>query len=156
MKMRELISELISMPLGQTINIHTTRILDLKKKAPIAQLLKMSSYDTRMVEYDNKKDVIEARAKGILPSCNAGLNGMEWVVYPRIVRSIKNPTKLYMVCHSLDQPTKRPVSYSYMDGMCCSKCDVEEFMYSKDRKVNTSNIFYVGLDTITMIDSKTV
>ena len=38
--------------------------------------------------YDNCKRVIEGRADGTLPEQNVGLNGLEWVNYPYI---LKNP-----------------------------------------------------------------
>ena len=87
---------------GQIVTITTCRDVKYRKDTQTAQTSKVSTFQCRMgVNYDNLKVVQEKREDGSLPAENAGLNGMEWVQFPHLLRGIKSG-KFQMRCTSFN------------------------------------------------------
>lgn len=79
---------------GKACDIQATRPLRRKELSAgnkERNILKESLHNVFIGRsYDNHKTVQEARASGVLPSENRGLQGKEWVVYPSVKRSLVN------------------------------------------------------------------
>jgi hypothetical protein len=77
---------------GQIVTLTTAReVAYLKSAGVVATTLKVSTFQCRAgVNYDNLTSTKEGRADGSLPAENAGLNGVEWVVFPHVLRGIKS------------------------------------------------------------------
>jgi len=95
------------------------------------------------VSYENRIAVKESRENGTLPSEPQGLNGMEWVVYPLIKRSIKT-NKEYLVitpCNNIASKVvfsmeEKEIDRNVLDGIVPS----EKWKVSEKSKTDVVNI----------------
>lgn len=81
------------------------------------------------VGYDNKAVIQEKRETGELPAVNAGLNGMEWVSYPKILRGVKSG-KLCVRFH-LTKKTRFAVNW-LLNGKRVSKETIEKHLLASE------------------------
>ena len=71
---------------GTILNVSYRRPMKMKKGMPV--LYRVVTRQVKVgTQYDNHKTVIEDRIQGVRPEENAGLNGVEWVLYPYILKN---------------------------------------------------------------------
>jgi hypothetical protein len=98
------------------------------------------------VEYDNKAVIQEKRENGELPAVNAGLNGMEWVSYPKILRGVKSG-KLCVRFH-LTKKTRFAVNW-LLNGKRVSKEEILPFLLASEQSSGEKpDAINVGIDSI--------
>jgi hypothetical protein len=106
------------------------------------------------LEYDNREVVKEARADGTLPAENAGLNGMEWVQYPVVLRSLKTGKamiRVYPVKNADGSPRSCKTVYR-INGVRVTKQMVQEIcLASEFSKGTPTECFSVPADAIQQV-----
>ena len=86
------------------------------------KLLKRTAADVRNVDYENTKAVMNARASGEKETLPQPLRGMEWVIFPTIIRSLKTG-KVYI---SFKMTSAAAVWI--LDGKEVSKDEVKKYL----------------------------
>ena len=89
MTAKDLQEMILKLPKGSFQKMIWSRELKLYKKFENQdiKITKVSEGTVRFgVEYDNMKAVQEKRENGELPQDNQGLNGMEWIFYPYLLK----------------------------------------------------------------------
>jgi hypothetical protein len=82
---------------GANIKVTMERPVELLSQYKGLPLFKRTFMTVRIgIENDNRSVVQQARENGERPSENQGLNGLEWVEAPILLRSIKNPEQYYL------------------------------------------------------------
>lgn len=137
---------------GQIVNLTTNRQVKYLKTVTVAPTFKVSTFQCRAgVNYDNIAAVKEDRASGELPAENAGLNGVEWVAFPHLLRGIKSG-KYQFRCTRLNGGNRTAVAF-IRDGKEISR---EEAMAgtlaSESREGEQPEVFNVCVDNITHIN----
>ena len=79
-----------SVPKGANVHAQWERPMKVRAAYKGIPLTKKTTMVVRLVEYDSKEAVKQARMNGTLPAENAGVLGMEWVQYPYLLRGIKS------------------------------------------------------------------
>ena len=137
---------------GQIVTITTARDVKYRKDSgAIAQTVKVSTFQCRMgVNYDNLKVVQEKREDGSLPAENAGLNGMEWVQFPHLLRGIKSG-KYQMRCTSFAGNASK-VAFVRNGAEITRDEALVGVLASELPKDDRSDVFNITVDSITHIN----
>jgi hypothetical protein len=153
-KVPALVETLLSLK-GQIVTLTTAREVKYRKDSPTAQTIKVSTFQCRMgVNYDNLKVVQEKREDGSLPAENAGLNGMEWVQFPHLLRGIKSGT-YQMRCTRFNGNASK-VAF-VRNGEEISREDaLVGTLASEQPKDTPSEVFNVTVNSITHINGERV
>jgi hypothetical protein len=114
---------------GQFVSLNMKREVKVKRGQP--QFFKETSCVVRMgVGYDNLALVKELRANNELPTENAGLSGMEWEVYPFILKSIKTGERQVRCTISKNHVSK--VTFTDANGLVVSRDVVKDAAYASE------------------------
>ena len=106
MQLNQVRQAIAATPKGANVILEWNRTLACLKTSGCQDTIVKS---TRMVgrigiDYDNQKAVQAKRDSGELPAENAGLNGMEWIEPPYLLRSLKSGrTLLRLYCGTSDK-----------------------------------------------------
>lgn len=138
---------------GQFVGVNWNRRLKTYK-GETAEVRKSVRTVVRVgLDYDHRKVVIEARENGDLPSENAGLNGLEWVQHPVLLRNPKTGklfVRAYPVRDAQDKPRSCKSTYR-IDGKVVSReaakqvCLANEFGSGK----SPTECYNVPLEAVT-------
>ena len=137
---------------GQFANIEYARPCKVKKGAP--EITKETkAYNVRIgAQYDALKTTKEA--KGVTTTeeahaLNQGLNGMEWVVYPYILKSVKTG-KEYIRLETAKN-TKFETIYK-VNGKEVTKAEIEPYLLASEKaKGEMPTVMNIGIENITEI-----
>lgn len=154
-KVPALVETLLSLK-GQIVTITTARSIKYRKDAgAVAQTIKVSTFQCRVgVNYDNLKVVQEKRENGDLPAENAGLNGMEWVQFPHLLRGIKSG-KYQIRCTAFNGNASK-VAF-VRNGVEIDRADaLVGTLASEQPKDAHSDVFNITVDSITHINGERV
>jgi hypothetical protein len=140
------------MPLqGQFASIVFERALKVKKG--VAPVTKRTQMVVRLgVEYDNQQIVQDKREDGTLPVENQGLNGVEWVAYPYILRSLKTGKFQVRVAPNRNAEQKPKVTFT-RNGEEITREQAAEGAYAQefaDRE--PADAFNLTVDNIKMVN----
>lgn len=105
------------------------------------------------VEYDHLKAVIGKRESGELPKVNAGLNGMEWVDYPFILRSLKTGKLLLRLAKGTSKTTTPSVQWT-KDGITVEKEQVMDALLANEKTPIAGDCLTVCLDDLIRIHAE--
>jgi hypothetical protein len=111
-------------PKGANVIVEWERPCYLRAGFKTMPLTKYTNMLCRLgCNYDNIIDTQNGRADGSLPAVNAGLKGRTWVLFPVLLRSIKQPDRIYLRLQSgtFQRETQREYR---LDGR---KIDVEDY-----------------------------
>ena len=96
--------------------------------------------------YDNLQSTREGRADGTLPKENAGLNGLEWEVYPYILFNPRTGKRYARI--STVSNTVYTVKY-FADGVEVQRQNIEDYLQASEKKTGeVPAVFNIGLDNI--------
>jgi len=153
-KVPALVETLLSLK-GQIVTITTARDVKYRKDSPAPQTIKVSTFQCRVgVNYDNLKVVQEKRENGDLPAENAGLNGMEWVQFPHLLRGIKSG-KYQIRCTAFNgNPSK--VAFVRNGAEISREVALVGTLASEQPKDAPSDVFNITVDSITHINGERV
>lgn len=100
--------------------------------------------------YDNMAVVKSARENGELPKENQGLNGLEWVEYPYILRNPKTEKQFVRIETAKNTTFK---SQYFINGVETTKAEIEPYLQASEKKpsgemptvmnINIENIDYI-------------
>lgn len=150
--MAEMIKALALNKKGQFTNLTYSRPCKVLKGAP--EILKTTrAYNVRIgAEYDALKTTLEAKGvsnKTEAHALNNGLNGMEWVVYPTILKSVKSG-KEYVRLETAKN-TRFETVYT-INGKEVNKTDILQYLQASEKKSGEMpTVMNIGLDTIQSI-----
>lgn len=137
---------------GQFANIEYARPCKVKKNAPSIEKM-TKAYNVRIgAQYDALKTTHEA--KGVTTTeeahaVNNGLNGMEWVVYPYILKSVKSG-KEYLRLETAKN-TRFETVYT-MNGKVVTKEEIEPYLLASEKsKGEIPTVMNIGIENITDI-----
>jgi hypothetical protein len=139
---------------GQIVTLTTSREVKYRKDAAGIPTLKVSKFQTRIgVNYDHIGAVKTAREEGVLPAENAGLNGMEWVAFPHLLRGIKSG-KHQIRCTRFDG---NPTVVTFLrNGVEISRDEALVGALAsempKDREDGKNEVFNVTVESITHVN----
>lgn len=134
---------------GQFANVEYARPCKVLKGAP--EIVKTTkAYNVRIgAEYDALKTTLEAKGvnnKTEAHAVNNGLNGMEWVTYPYILRSLKTG-KEYIRLETAKN-TKFETVYT-MNGKVVEKAEIEGYLQSSEKKSGSlPSVMNIGIENI--------
>ena len=133
---------------GQFASMEYISPLKLKKDNPFGEIKQRTVVKGIQIgaQYDNKKDIKEARINGQLPSENQGLNGVEWVVYPHILRNPK--TNSLQLRYYINDNTKYETEYEDGNGKKIDINEIKPFMYAKKSRPSIDNTRNIIIDKI--------
>ena len=137
---------------GQFANVQYARACKTLKGAP--EIVKTTkAYNVRIgAQYDALQTTKEA--KGVTTTeeahaVNKGLNGMEWVVYPYILRSLKTG-KEYIRLETAKN-TRFETVYT-VNGKEVVKADIEQYLQASEKKSGEKpTVMNIGIENITDI-----
>lgn len=114
MEQADILEKIQSLKSGEFVRLQWRRPLATLKAHKGEFIEKATSGVFRVgVDYDATRAVQEGRADGTLPAENQGLNGKEWVQFPRILRSLKTGNLLLRVS---TVPNQTPTSTYFLNG----------------------------------------
>ena len=117
------------------------------------KIIKISEGTIRFgIEYDNIKAVQNKRENGELPQDNQGLNGVEWILYPYILKG-KNSIQL-----RVNTIKNCPIKSKYfMNGVEITKEQAQEYCTASNFGTHTNDleVFNVKIDNIIELKEKT-
>lgn len=134
---------------GQFTNLTYARTCKTLKNAPTIEKV-TRAYNVRVgAEYDALKTTLENKGvetKEQAHALNNGLNGMEWVVYPTILKSIKSG-KEYVRLETAKN-TRFETVYT-MNGQTVNKADIEHYLQASEKKSGEMpTVMNIGLENI--------
>ena len=128
---------------------------ELKVNDPKNHVVKRTTTQGRFgVEYDHIKTVYNARNTGDLPLANAGMSGVEWELYPYLVKATKTG-KIQLRVTRIESNNKAKGSVFFNNGKEITKeeavslCKASEFRPYKAE--NKPPIFNIGIEKIISI-----
>lgn len=122
MELTNIQNELNKIKKGTFVNMSWGKQLKTKKGI-VDVITKESNGNVRLgIDYDNKKDVINMRKTGELPSENQGLKGMEWLQFPYLLQG-KNSIHLRVY-----PTTNNPIHAKYFkNGQEITRDEAKEY-----------------------------
>ena len=152
MTAKDLQEMILKLPKGSFQKMIWSRELKLYKKFENQniKITKVSEGTVRFgVEYDNMKAVQEKRENGELPQDNQGLNGMEWIFYPYLLKG-KNGKEYLRVNTIKGNPIKTKY---FMNGEEITKEQAEEYCTANNfsKGGNPLEVFNVGIENIIQV-----
>lgn len=137
---------------GQFTNLTYARTCKVKKNSPVIEKM-TKAFNVRVgAQYDALKVVQNIKGTTTTEEThekNNGLNGMEWVVYPYILKSIKSG-KEYLRLETAKN-TRFETVYT-MDGRVVDKAEVEPYLLASEKsKGEMPIVMNIGLENITEI-----
>lgn len=137
---------------GQFASIEYSRLAKTLKNAPEIKKYTKALNVRIGAEYDALKTTLENKGvanKEEAHKVNNGLNGMEYVVYPVILKG-KNGREYVRI--ETAKNTKFETTYE-MNGKIVNKADIEQYLQSSEKKHNGElpPVMNIGLDSITEI-----
>ena len=137
---------------GQFANLTYARACKVKKNAPAIEKT-TKAYNVRIgAQYDALKTTQEA--KGVTSTeeahaLNNGLNGMEWVTYPYILKSVKSG-KEYLRLETAKN-TRFETVYT-MNGQTVTKAEIEPYLLASEKgNGEMPTVMNIGIENITEI-----
>lgn len=140
---------------GSFVKLKWQKVLTNYKTTPAdIQVIKISQAVVRFgVQYDNLSKVQEKRENGTLPQENQGLNGMEWILYPYILKNKNNNEflRVYTV------PNCKIESKYYLNGNEITKEEAQEYCTKANFSSNNTPLdcFNVKIENILELSEKT-
>jgi len=137
---------------GQFASIDYTRPCKVLKNAPeIVKETKVSGVRIG-AEYDALKTTLENKGvanKNEAHKVNNGLNGMEYEIYPVILKG-KNDKKYLRI--ETSNKTRFNTTYK-MGGQVVNKADIEQYLQASEKRKSGDlpSVMNIGIDTITEI-----
>jgi hypothetical protein len=137
---------------GQFASVQYEKVCKVLKNAPE---IKKYTYATNVrigAEYDALKTTLENKGvdnKEEAHKINQGLNGMEYIIYPIILKG-KNDKKYLRI--ETTPNTKFETAYM-MDNKIVSKSEIEMYLQASEKRKSGDlpTVMNIGLDTITDI-----
>ena len=152
MNAKELQELILKLPKGSFQKMKWGRELKLYKKyeGQDIKITKVSEGNIRFgINYDNIKAVKEKRENGELPQENQGLNGLEWVYAPYILRNPKNGREYIRVSTIKDNPIK---TRYFLNGEEITKEQAKEYCTASNfGSGNPLEVFNVGIENIIQV-----
>ena len=147
----ELQEKILNFKKGSFQKLQWERELKLYKKYE-NQDIKITKFSEGVVrfgiEYDNMKAVQEKRENGELPQDNQGLNGLEWLLYPYLLKNIKSG-KVYVRVNTTGNKIK---TRYFMNGEEITKEVAEEYCTASNfSKGQAVEVFNVGIENIVAV-----
>ncbi len=105
------------------------------------------------IEYDNTKSVQEKRENGDLPSENQGLNGMEWIQYPFLLRAIKSGKEQLRLFKGTSDKVSPEVHF-FLNGREVNKEEIENVMLASEKTSRQGDCFSCKIENITRIHNE--
>lgn len=141
---------------GQIVTLTTSREMKYRKDAGnVSKTLKISNFQCRAgVNYDKIAAVKEGRSDGTLPAENAGLNGVEWVQFPHVLRGIKSGKYQFRCTHLNGNPTR---TIFVRDGVEITREEAMVGTLASEQPNDTpSEVFNISIDNLTHINGQGV
>jgi hypothetical protein len=140
---------------GQFASITFERSLKVKKG--VAPVTKRTQMVVRLgVEYDNQQIVQDKREEGALPSENQGLNGVEWIAYPYLLRSLKTGKFQVRVAPNRNAEQKPKVAF-IRNGEEITREQAAEGAYASEfAEREAADAFNLTVDNIKMVNGEEV
>lgn len=134
---------------GQFTNLTYARTCKTLKNAPTIEKV-TRAYNVRVgAQYDALKVVQNIKGTDTTEATHAvnnGLNGMEWVNYPTILKSVKSG-KEYLRLETAKN-TRFETTYT-MNGQTVNKADIEQYLQASEKKSGEMPIVMnIGLENI--------
>lgn len=137
---------------GQFVGLNWTRSLKTYKGETRKVRKSVRTVVRIGLNYDNRGVVEQARASGELPAENAGLNGMEWVQHPVLLRSLKTG-KLYVRAYPVRDADGKPRSCKSIykiDGSVVSRDDAKAVCLASEFGAGgATDCYNIAVDSIT-------
>lgn len=157
MELQQVKQAIATTPKGANVILEWTRNLPCLKTSGCQDTIVKS---TRMVgrigvEYDNLAAVQEKRENGELPAENQGLNGMEWIEKPYLLRAIKSGRYLVRLYKGTSDKV-HPEVHFFRNGTEVERGTLKGIVASKDWQPSDgkSDCFDCHVDDITRIHSE--
>lgn len=83
-------------------------------------------------QWDRIQGVKDARANGDAPAVNQGLSGVEWVMYPYLLISLKTG-KIQVRMNASSFPNTKTIVRWYLNGVEVPYCNVENLILSSEK-----------------------
>jgi hypothetical protein len=148
------VQQLLSLK-GQIVTLTTAKVVKYRKDTPTAETVKVSTFQCRAgVNYDNLKTTKEGRENGSLPAENAGLNGVEWVQFPHLLRGIKSGKYLFRCTAFNGNPSK--VVFMRGGVEIAKDAALIGALASELPKDEPSTVFNITVDNLTHINGVAV
>lgn len=151
MTAKELQEVILNLKKGSFQKLSWSRELKLYKKyeGQNIKITKVSEGVVRFgVEYDNMKSVQQKRENGELPQDNQGLNGLEWVLYPYLLKNPKT-NKEYIRVNTTGNKIK---TRYFLNGEEISREVAEEYCTASNfSKGQAVEVFNIGIENITAV-----
>lgn len=148
MTAKELQEKILKLRKGSFQKLSWGRELKLYKKYENEgiKITKISEGIVRFgVEYDNMKSVQQKRESGELPQDNQGLNGLEWILYPYLLKNPKTKKEYIRV----NTTGNRIRTRYFLNGKEISREVAEQYCTASNfSNGNPIEVFNVGIENI--------
>lgn len=137
---------------GQFVGLNWNRPMKTYKGVSVQPRKSVRTVVRIGLNYDDRAVVERARESGELPSENAGLNGMEWVQHPVLLKSTKTG-KLYVRAYPVRDAAGNPRSCKTIykiDGTVVDRDAVKQVcLASEFSKGAPTECYNIAVDSIT-------
>ena len=144
----ELQEKILNLKKGSFQKLQWSKELKLYKKYENEdiKITKLSEGVVRFgIEYDNMKAIQEKRENGELPQDNQGLNGLEWTLYPYLLKNPKT-NKEYIRVNTTGNKIK---TRYFLNGEEITKEVAEQYCTANNfSKGNPVEVFNIGVENI--------
>lgn len=153
MQLDQVKSAIVATPKGANIIVEWVRPCETLKGCADTITKSVRMVGRIGVEYDNLAAVQSKRESGELPAENKGLNGMEWVEPPYLLRSLKSGRYLIRLYKGTSDKVQ-PETHFFRNGVEVSKDELANVLTAKEKKSSHGDCFSCHVDDMTRIHTE--
>lgn len=150
MQLEQVKAAIAATPKGANIVVEWVRPVETYKGVTASVTKSVRMVGRIGMEYDNLAAVQAKRESGELPAENKGLNGMEWIEAPWLLRSIKSG-KYQIRLYNGTSPNVKPETHWFLNGVEVAKEQVMALITAKEKDSSHGDCFSCKVENMTRI-----
>jgi len=153
MELEQVRQAIATAPKGANIVVEWVRPCKVRKGVQDVLTKSVRMVGRMGIDYDNMKAVQEKRASGELPAENQGLNGMEWVEKPYLLRSLKSGRFLIRLYNGTSDKV-RPDVHFFQNGTEVTREEIDSMLLASEKNSSHGECFTCHVDDMTRIHTE--